>query len=306
MKKYKIILILLFLILFTLFTLLLTKKHQEEPKEKLPQLEIKLYLKEDDQVIKLNLEEYIVGTVAAEMPASFGLEALKAQAICARTYALRKLISHHKYPHNADLSDDIYSCQAYITKNKYDDWNPDLIKKVKQAVDQTRGQIMIYDDQPIDALYHSTCGGQTESALNGWGKDIPYLQSVKCKYCRESQHYRNTTRVTLDQLRKSLSIPKSKTIQIEILTRSSTGRVKKVKIASQILSGEKFRQTFNLPSTWFYLESKGNSLIIESNGYGHGSGMCQWGANGMAQSGKNYKDILKTYYKNIEFYQISY
>jgi stage II sporulation protein D len=98
MKKYKIILILLFLILFTLFTLLLTKKHQEEPKEKLPQLEIKLYLKEDDQVIKLSLEEYLVGTVAAEMPASFGMEALKAQAVCARTYALRKMMSHQKYP----------------------------------------------------------------------------------------------------------------------------------------------------------------------------------------------------------------
>lgn len=295
------------LILVFLFCALKTSLNpRQESIDKLSEPTIKLYLKENDQVLQLKLEEYLVGTVAAEMPASFELEALKAQAVCARTYALCKLMSSRKYPHQADLSDDIYSCQAYIAKNKYDDWQPDLISKVEQAVKETRGQIMIYNNQPIDALYHSTCGGQTESALNAWGKDVPYLQSIKCDFCKESTHYRNVSRETLAGLSQSLGLSKNKTIKIEILSRTSTGRVKKVKIGSTIISGEKFRQIFNLPSTWFYLESAGKSLIIKSNGYGHGSGMCQWGANGMAMNGRNYQDILTTYYKNIEFYCINY
>ncbi|MEN6460184.1 MAG: stage II sporulation protein D [Syntrophomonas sp.] len=303
MKKYhKYILILLIILLSLLFTI----KNREEPVDKLSEPKIKLYLTKNDQVLQLELEDYLIGTVAAEMPASFELEALKAQAVCARTYALRKLLTSHKYPRQADLSDDIYSCQAYIAKTKYDYWQPELVSKIRKAVTQTRGQIMIYDNQPIDALYHSTCGGQTESALNGWGKDIPYLQSVKCKYCRGTKHYQNVSRITLAQLSQSLGYTRDKIIPIEILTRTSTGRVKEIKIGAQVISGEKFRQIYNLPSTWFYLKTDGGSLIIKSNGYGHGSGMCQWGANGMARAGKDYKQILNTYYKNIEFYQINY
>lgn len=303
MKKYRKF---IFILLIIFLTISLIIKHQQKPVDKFPEPKIKLYLTENDQVLQLQLEEYLIGTVAAEMPASFELEALKAQAICARTYALRKLISSYKYPRQADLSDDIYSCQAYIGKNKYDNWQPDLVDKIRQAVTQTRGQIMIYDNKPIDALYHSTCGGQTESAFNGWGKDIPYLQSVKCKYCQDSKHYRNITNATYSYLSQIFGLPGDKTMPIEILARTSTGRVKKIQIGSQTISGEKFRQVLNLPSTWFYLDTKGNNLIIKSNGYGHGSGMCQWGANGMARAGKDYRQILSFYYKNFEYYKINY
>lgn len=263
--------------------------------------EIKLYLNKSDEVIKLELEEYLVGTVAAEMPASFNLEALKAQAVCARTYALRKLMYAPKYPRQADLSDDIRSCQAYVTSATYENWQPELVQKIRRAVRETRGEIMLYDNQPIDALYHSTCGGETESALNGWAKEVPYLQSVKCRYCRGTKHYQETSSISWQHVINSWG-----TKDIKVLTRTSTGRVKKLKIGSTEISGEQFRQKLSLPSTWFYLEPARDALIIRTYGYGHGSGMCQYGANGMANAGKNYKQILGTYYKNISYYRINY
>lgn len=298
--KFKITAIFILIILLTLFWNI---KGCFEPKQnKLSEPTVKLYLSKVDQVEKMKLEEYVVGTLAAEMPASFELEALKAQAVCARTYALRKLLMSPQYPHQADLSDDIYSCQAYTSQ--YNNWNPDLVNKIHQAVNETRGVIMLYDHKPIDALYHSTCGGQTESAINGWGKDIPYLQSVKCKYCQESTHYTNVSRETLVNLHQKLGF--SKHYNIKILQRTSSGRVKKIQINSTIISGEKFRQVFDLPSTWIYLEMKNDCLIIKARGYGHGVGMCQYGANGMAKAGKKYRQILQAYYKQIGFYEIDY
>ncbi len=269
---------------------------------------IKLYLTEEDKIVELLLENYIIGVVAAEMPASFEIEALKAQAVCARTYTFRKLLDDTKYPGGANLSDNINSCQAYISEEEFCQRHPkykDLYEKVKEAVKQTRGEIMIYNDEPIDALYHSTCGGQTESSCNVWGKNVSYLSSVQCRYCKQSRHYETIQVFSVQDFTTSLGVNNSQP-QVKISENTPGGRVKTVKINDKELSGEKLRRILGLPSTWCDFKVNAEQVKIKSRGYGHGLGLCQYGANGMALSGKTYRQILKHYYKGIEFSQLNY
>lgn len=269
---------------------------------------VKLYLTEEDKIVELLLENYIIGVVAAEMPASFEMEALKAQAVCARTYTFRKLLDDKKYPGGANLSDNINSCQAYISKEEFFRRHPrhkDLYEKVKEAVRQTRGEIMIYNDEPIDALYHSTCGGQTESAFNVWGKNVSYLCSVKCRYCQQSRHYESIQVFSVQDFATSLGVNNTQPL-VKISENTPSGRVKKIKINDKELSGEKMRHILGLPSTWCDFKVNAQQVKIKSRGYGHGLGLCQYGAHGMALEGKTYHQILKHYYQGIEFSQLKY
>lgn len=291
------VLIFILLIIFLVFYSGLFRKEETTPEPL-----VKLYLSQQDQVIELKLEEYLAGTVAAEMPASFGLEALKAQAVCARTYAVRKIVTGRTYPRGADLSDDITCCQAYRTEKIA----PALQAKIMQAVSETRGEIMLYRHEPIDALYHSTCGGQTESASNAWIKGCPYLKSVKCKYCTNSSHYSSQVTFSAQQIAARFGLSPGRELKVQILERTSSGRVKKLQINDQSISGESFRHKLGLPSTWFSIEWQDHNLVITNRGYGHGVGMCQYGAGGMAQAGKNYREILEHYYQQVEFYKIQY
>jgi len=274
------------------------------------ELYVTLYLHKQNKTIKLKFEEYIIGTVAAEMPASFELEALKAQAVCARTYAIKKMIDGIKYPLNSDLSDDINTCQAYISPVDFKQAHPynstKFLNKIKRAVRETRGEIMLYKDQPIDALYHSTCGGRTESAADVWQKDVPYLRSVECKYCTHSKYYSTVQVFSITDINSRIGDNIINKIDIRVLEKTHSGRIKKLIINNHCMSGEKFRKLFNLPSNWWKYNISNNNLIINSRGYGHGVGMCQYGANGMAKEGKEYKDILVKYYQNIDFYILKY
>ncbi|ABI69665.1 stage II sporulation protein D [Syntrophomonas wolfei subsp. wolfei str. Goettingen G311] len=269
---------------------------------------INLYRTKENKSYKLKLEEYIQGVVAAEMPASFELEALKAQAVAARTYTFKKLIDGRKYALNADLSDNIYECQAYISWEEFGERHPQgkqqWQKKIEQACNETRGEIMLYQGEPIDALYHSTCGGRTESALESWGKDIPYLHSTTCNYCRHSKYYESIQVFSSGELQKLTGVSNAEAIKI--LTKTPSGRSKKLQLDDRLISAEEFRRIFQLPSTCLSLKKQKNNLLIISKGYGHGLGMCQYGANGMATQGKNYHDILGKYYKDIDFYRINY
>ncbi len=271
---------------------------------------ITLYLHEQNKTIKLKLEEYIIGTVAAEMPASFELEALKAQAVSARTYALKRILGNVKYPLGADLSDDINSCQAYISpedfKQKHGNKSDEYLNKITRAVVETKGETMVCDGQPIDALYHSTCGGQTESAAEVWQKDVPYLTTVNCKYCSQSKHFSTVQVFSVSELNGLTGDGNCNQIKIKVLEKTTSGRIKKLSVNNNLLTGEKFRNLLNLPSNWWQYEIINNQLVINSRGYGHGVGMCQFGADGMAKEGKKYRDILRHYYTNIEFYKIGY
>lgn len=269
---------------------------------------VKLYLHNQEIVVGMNLEEYIKGTVAAEMPASFDIEALKAQAVCARTYAIKKLIANPDYPQGADLSDDINSCQAFVSLQNYASENParaDLLERIREAVDSTRGEIIIYDSQPIDALYCSTCGGRTESSEAVWGGKIDYLRSVKCEDCEESIHYQEDTTISNEIIKKVVN-DNGKSLQIKILSRTPGGRPKKLSINKHEIDASILRKALNLPSNWMEFQISASSTIIHTHGYGHGVGLCQYGANGLAQRGKDYHQILEKYYKGVSFYKLTY
>ncbi len=277
---------------------------QPLPDQAIPEPQVKLYLHEQNELISLQLEDYIVGTVAAEMPASFDMEALKAQAVAARTYTLKKLIEKHVYPQGADLSDDINSCQAFrdvFSASPINRMEKENLARVKKAVTSTRGEVMLYQSQPIDALYHSTCGGQTETAAN----KIPYLQSVRCTYCRESPHYDEVTRYKNECI-NALVGEQGKHLEIKIRSTSPSGRLNQISINGKNIYASELRRNLNLPSQWISFSIDKRETAICTRGYGHGLGLCQYGADGMAKSGKNYHQILKHYYQGIGFYKIPY
>ncbi|MEA4925138.1 MAG: stage II sporulation protein D [Syntrophomonadaceae bacterium] len=269
---------------------------------------INLYLHDQQKVIGMNLEDYIKGTVAAEMPASFEMEALKAQAVCARTYAVKKLLSDSPYPKGADLSDDIQSCQAYVSLQNFAPQNPkrkELLERINEAVDATRGEIIIYDSQPIDALYCSTCGGRTESSAAVWGGQVDYLTSVKCEDCQESSHYQETTVISNEVIKKAVN-DKNNALQIKILSRTPGGRPQKLSINQHQIDATALRKALSLPSNWMEFQISSATTTIHTRGYGHGVGLCQWGANGMAKRGENYHQILQKYYTGVSFYKVDY
>lgn len=298
MKKLLLIgSLLIVFILFYIWHHALTKPEQaREPS-------VKLYLHQKDQVLDLKLEDYIIGTVAAEMPASFGMEALKAQAVCARTYAVKKIIEQHPYPRQADLSDDINCCQAFcdISDRHISEEN---LARIKNAVRETRGEIILYDSLPIDALYHSCCGGKTDSS---WGSSVhlAYLKPVKCNYCKESRHYYEKQQFPNRQLAALVGENKSR-LEIKILSFSPGGRANQISINGKKIWASELRRQLNLPSQWLSFEVGRQQTEITTHGYGHGLGMCQYGANGMAKRGYRYKEILDHYYQDIQIYKLPF
>lgn len=299
-----IIYILIVLIFIAIYTYSLNKKNSGfEP-------HIELYLHEQGKSVSIELEKYIKGTVAAEMPASFDIEALKAQAVCARTYAVKKLIEGKPYPEGADLSDDINSCQAYVpidefTKNDSSPERKRLLKRIEEAVNSTRGEIMLYDSQPIDALYCSTCGGNTESAGAVWGKELPYLHSVKCGNCEASPHFMKTQTVSNATINR-IAGGTGDSLKIKVLARTPGGRPKSFSINQQEFDAITIREKLKLESSWIEFVPSAHTTLIKTQGYGHGVGLCQYGANGMAKRGKNYHQILKKYYSGVTFYHLGY
>ncbi|CFX03300.1 Sporulation stage II, protein D firmicutes [Syntrophomonas zehnderi OL-4] len=298
MKKLWRIVLLVFLLALGLW--LTMQMINKVPDDKLAEPKIDLYLHQKNHIITMDLEDYIVGTVAAEMPASFAMEALRAQAVCARTYALKRMIEKHPYPLGADLSDDINSCQAFREVQSQNKMGQQNLKKIMEAVNSTRGEILLYNSEPIDALYHSTCGGRTEGI-----ESIAYLRSVKCKYCRDSPYYKKTCTVGNENVNRVVGDLGYK-MNIKVVTQTPSGRANELSINGKKVYAARLRKELNLPSQWLELSIGDRQTRITTHGYGHGIGLCQYGANGLAKSGKNYQQILKYYYNDVEIYKIPY
>lgn len=271
-----------------------TETKQEESKEN--KTYVTIYRKKGT-VEQIELEEYLVGVVAAEMPASFNSEALKAQAVLARTYALKKISKGEK------LTDTV-STQAYIDKNEMQNkWGNEYSKyynKIVSAINSTKGQVVKYNGNYIEALYYSTSNGKTENAKEVWGQDIPYLKSVDSYWDKKTSSYLKIDNKEFNTLMKVLGINFDKNTNIEILSRDESGRVSEVKIADKTYTGVEFRTLLNLRSADFDISVTDNGLEIITRGYGHGVGMSQYGANEMAKLGYNYKDIINHYYTNVK------
>ncbi|HIT21755.1 MAG TPA: stage II sporulation protein D [Candidatus Scybalousia intestinigallinarum] len=247
-------------------------------------------------VITLSMSDYLIGVVGAEMPASFPLEALKAQAVVARTYALKRISSGQK------LTDTV-STQAYKDNNQLRrEWQRNFdtyYNKIKLAVTSTDNMTIKYNGAYIDAVYHSTSNGRTEDAIHVWGNSVPYLKSVESSWDRNASSYLRTEEKELSVLLTLLGIDLSDESSIEIISRNASGRVSSVRIGNKNYSGVELRNLLGLRSADFDLEVQNNKVIITTRGYGHGVGMSQYGAKGMAENGYNYQQILRHYYQGI-------
>ncbi|MDI9485514.1 MAG: stage II sporulation protein D [Bacillota bacterium] len=260
---------------------------------------------DQNRLLSMTLEEYVQGVVAAEMPASFHIEALKAQAVAARTYALRRILQDERIPEHpeAHLSSDFQSGQAWISWNTFLERNGGsrgliLQRKIKKAVKETEGIVAFYDNEPILAVYHSTSGGRTENSEHYWSQALPYLRSVEDPFSVNSPHYYSTATIQLSNLAQLLEVSNVK--NFKVVERYPSGRVKTVEVDEKWFSGREIRQRLSLRSTWFTAEIIGNEMVFSVWGYGHGVGMSQYGAQEMALKGYDYAEILQYYYRGID------
>jgi len=254
--------------------------------------EIAVY-RSNGSVINLNMTDYLIGVVSSEMPASFNLEALKAQSILARTYALKAKQTGKK------LTDTV-STQSYIDidqmKNKWGNSFNTYYNKIKNAVENTNGEYLSYNGNYIEALYHSTNNGKTESSLDVFGNYYPYLVSVSSEYDKNASSYLRTISMPLDTISNKLGLSLNNDSVINILSYTDGGNIKEININGNNFSGKKVRELLGLRSADFDISISDNNANITTRGYGHGVGMSQYGANGMANAGYSYKDILSHYY----------
>lgn len=274
---------------------------------------IKLLHKDNEKVEEVALDEYLYGVVSAEMPVSFEKEALKAQAVVARTYTIYKIVNNDGKHKNADICDDSTCCQAWISKeDRLSKWKEEERNsnwsKIEEAVNDTQGKIITYEGKPINAFFHSNSGGKTEAPINVWGgSGYPYLQSVSTSGEDAYSQYNSEAEFTKEEFEEKIKkehsdfkidYKKEDCIKVEEYTEGN--RVKSVKIGNLDLSGVEVRNIFGLRSANFKIIMKNNKIRFEVLGYGHGVGMSQTGADSLAKEGKNYEDIIHHFYTDVE------
>ncbi len=324
MKKFFSV-IFLILIISMGIPILITQLPQKDKKEEraaepIPEAaqvsvsdKVSVYIKNEDRVSEMDMNQYLKEVVAAEMPVDFYEEALKAQAVAARTYLVNRINTYkengtpdiHK---GASVCTDPTHCKAWISEEaRKASWEGDVSEKwakIANAVDSTDGIIITYEDKPISAVFHSTSSGQTENAIDVWGGDVPYLVSVKSEGDKISPKYNSENSYTVDEFKKICEknisgTDWSKGIVTDI-SRSAAGGIITLNIGGVKVKGTDFRSFFNLRSTNAEIEVTSENVNIHVKGYGHGVGMSQYGANFLASEGKNYVEILKTYYTGVD------
>ncbi|OPX84357.1 MAG: Amidase enhancer precursor [Pelotomaculum sp. PtaB.Bin104] len=281
---------------------------------------VRVYLHRDDRIQHMQLEDYLIGVVAAEMPAEFPSEALKAQAVAARTYVAKRISSggadDQLHP-GADVCDDHRHGQAWLSRQDLKKrWGSVLYYeyyyKVKEAVDETAGLVLTYQGELIDPAYHASCGGKTENSEDVWKEKLPYLRSVACPYDADPQPLQSAS-FGLDQLDEAMgtslqaaavSAGTDCLFGVEVKERTATGRPKSVVIGDSRFSAVAVRDLLGLRSTNFTCQVIEDAVTFVTSGYGHGVGMCQYGAKGMADHGYNYQVILGHYYSGVKLMKI--
>lgn len=321
------VLVMLILVLPTLIVLpFIQQGSQEQSMDSLPKEEIitypdynleegspftvEVYRTKKNEIEKVPLEVYVSRVVASEMPAEFEVEALKAQALAARTYIVQHLIRSHdeEIPGGAHVSDTI---QHQVYKNdeqlrkiweKDYDWK---ISKIEQAVFETKGEILTYDEKPIMAAFFSTSNGFTENSEDYWENAFPYLRSVESPWDENSPKYLDQKVFTEKQMEKLLGIEITNNESLfSNVVKTDGDRISKVKIGDKTFTGREIREALDLKSSDFSIKQKNNHIIFTTRGYGHGVGMSQYGANGMAQEGKTYEEIVAHFYNGIAIKQL--
>ena len=254
------------------------------------------------------LERYVAGVVSAEMPALFPMEALKAQAVAARTYQ----VPYMKQSGSEEVLYDVG--QAYLDEQgQREKWSAQYetyAARIRQAVAETKGEIMVYEGEPILAAFHAQSSGKTENSENVWVQEIPYLRSVDSSGDLEAPDHETTTALSAafvwEALRQYGALGVSATdLTFSKPVCSEAGYVQQIQAGNLTLTGQEVREALGLRSTDFTVQRQGDQFLFTTKGYGHGAGMSQYGAKALAEEGMDYREILQHYYTGISFEKIA-
>ena len=259
---------------------------------------IKVKNEKTNEILEIPFEEYIKGVVAAEMPTNFEIEALKAQAVASRSYALYHM-NNGEYDVTNTTSNQVYLSDNEL-KEKWKEEYTKKINKIKKSIIETKGEYLTYNNETANAMFFSTSVGKTENSEEVFVSKVPYLKSVSSKWDESSPVFTDTFIMQLKDFYNKLDLPYNENLNIQILEKTSTGRVKKIKINSREFTGRDVASKLKIRSNYFQIIKNENNITINTKGFGHGVGMSQYGANGMAKEGYNYKEILKHYYEGTK------
>ena len=299
MKNKILILIILILTPIAVISFLKKETNFKLPKNRKKTQEYTIKLQDKTgNIQKLNLEDYVIGVVAGEMPASFNDEALKAQAVASRTYAMYKKSKNNDYDLLTTTSDQVYLTREEM-KEKWQENYQKYYDKISKAVKETSNLVIKYNNEIIVAYYFAMSNGYTEDAQNVFNEQKDYLTSVESNNENSvSNNIVKTTSFSKQNFCDLLNIT-CNNIDINILDKSNSGRINTIKINNKIFTGVEIRKKLNLRSTDFKISVKNENVTITTNGYGHGVGMSQYGADAMANQGYKYDEIIKHYYQNV-------
>ena len=265
---------------------------------------VRVYRSKSKKIDIIPLEEYVMGVVAGEMPISFNEEALKAQAVAARSYIMYKIVNNKKEKY--DVVDTVLN-QVYLDdnelKNRWGKRYEDYKKKIKKVVEDTAYQYITYNGKIADALFFSTSSGYTENSQEVFSSKVHYLQSVKSEWDKISPVFNEQYEFKYSDFCKKLHLDTTSKINVKIIDKTSAGKIKKIVINNKLFTGEDIVKLFGLRTSNFTI-TLSDKVLITTKGYGHGVGMSQYGAEGMARAGYKYDEILKYYYTDVKIEKI--
>lgn len=288
-------------------TIDMIEKEQDMKQKKSPsssQVSVAVMRMNAEKIEDVPLEEYVAGVVASEMPVdTFELEALKAQGLAARTYIVNQMLLQNDDSESNvtdTTSDQVYKSEEELRELWGNDFN-DHMKKLTEAISATEGEILTHEQTPIFPAFFSTSNGYTENSEDYWENELPHLRSVPSPWDEESPNFLDQKVFTRKEVEEALNIKLPGQAQIKVeLERTESQRVSQLNIEGEQFTGREIREKLGLHSSDFTIEQNNDHLIFTTKGYGHGIGMSQYGANGMAKEGKTYEEIVEYYYKNVE------
>ena len=275
-----------------------TKQIEEIDYNLISKKNVRVLRNETNEIDYVPLEEYVLGVLAGEMPISFDIEALKAQAVAARSYVLKRIEYNQDKDYDVidTVQNQVYLDKEYL-KNAWKDKYVENINKLRKVIKETQGEYVVYDGKVADTLFFSTSNGYTEDCENVFSSSVPYLVSVQSSWDEKTSPVFNDKKTyTVADFCSKLNIECGSEVKIEITKKTKTGRVIELKINDKIFSSSILYTSLKLRSTDFTIEQKNKKLTFYTKGFGHGVGMSQYGALGMAKEGYNYKQILMHYY----------
>ncbi|SEO23869.1 stage II sporulation protein D [Amphibacillus marinus] len=278
----------------------------ELPEESM--LTVKVERASSNEIEAVPLEQYVISVVSSEMPADFELEALKAQALAARTYIVQYMLATDAANGEQVITDTVQH-QVYRNQEELKElWGSDYswkLAKITEAVAATAGEILTYDNNPITPAFFSTSNGKTENSEDYWENSLPYLVTVDSHWDADSPKFIDQKTIQISEVEQQLGISFTSPVQNPRMTYTSSNRVQTVELGGNVFTGREIREKLDLRSTDFTIEHKNDYLIFTTKGFGHGVGMSQYGANGMAKEGKGYQEIVQHYYQGVEISAIT-